>query len=77
MIHIESKQSRIEPDKLSRRYLTLSPSTLVRLMMGHVGIDEASAEEGFEASTSTAIEAARSLFVPRAIWRSPLDSATA
>lgn len=77
MIHIEPKHSRIEPDKLSRRYLTLNPSTLVRLMMGHIGIDEASAEEGFEASTATAIEAARVLFAPRAIWRSPLDSATA
>lgn len=77
MIHIESKRSRIEPDKLSRRYLTLSPPTLVRLMMGHVGIDEAAVEEGFEASTATAIEAARVLFPPRPIWRSPLDSATA
>ncbi len=77
MIHIEAKHSRIEPDKLSRRYLTLSPSTLVRLLMGHVGIDVAASEEGFEASTTTAIEAARVLFPPRAIWRSPLDSATA
>lgn len=77
MIHIEGKHTRIEPAKLSRRYLTLSQSTLVRLLMGHVGIDEAAEEEGFEASTTTAVEMARALFEPRSIWRSPLDTATA
>jgi GNAT superfamily N-acetyltransferase len=77
MIHIEPKHLRIEPDKLSRRYLSLSQSTLVRLLMGHVGIDQAAEEEGFDASTATAIEAARILFPPRSIWRSPLDSGTA
>ena len=34
-------------------------------------------EEGFDASTSTAIDAARILFPQTPIWRSPLDSATA
>ena len=41
LIHIEAKSSRVEPDKLSRRHLTLPPSTLVRLLMGHTSIDDA------------------------------------
>ena len=65
MIHADAKNSRIEPEKLSRRYLTLSPSALVRLLMGHTGIDAASEEEGFVASTATAIDAARILFPRR------------
>jgi predicted N-acetyltransferase YhbS len=77
LIHIDDKNPRVEPEKLSRRYLTLSPSLLVRLLMGHTGVDAASEEEGFTASTSTAIDAARILFPPEPIWRSPLDSATA
>ncbi|WP_406699771.1 GNAT family N-acetyltransferase [Singulisphaera sp. Ch08] len=77
LVHIEGKKSRVEPDKLSRRHLTLSPSTLVRLLMGHSGIDGAATEEGFESSTGTALDAARVLFPVRPIWRSPLDSATA
>jgi hypothetical protein len=77
LIHVDGKDSRVEPEKLSRRHLTLSPSGLVRLLLGHNGIDAASEEEGFVASTSTAIDAARILFLPEPIWRSPLDSATA
>jgi hypothetical protein len=77
LIHIEAKNSRVEPDKLSRRHLTLTPSSLVRLLMGHTGVDAASSEEGFVASTATALDAARILFPVQPIWRSPLDSATA
>jgi predicted N-acetyltransferase YhbS len=77
LIHIEAKNPRVEPDKLSRRHLTLTPSSLVRLLMGHTGIDAASSEEGFVASTATALDAARILFPVQPIWRSPLDSATA
>jgi predicted N-acetyltransferase YhbS len=77
LIHIDRKSSRVEPDKLSRRHLTLTPQALVRLLMGHTGINAASVEDGFIASTSTAIEMARILFPPDPIWRSPLDSATA
>ncbi len=77
LIHVDRKESRVEPEKLSRRHLTLSPSGLVRLLLGHTGIDAAAEEEGFVASTSTAIDAARILFPPQSIWRSPLDSATA
>jgi Sterol carrier protein domain len=77
LIHADAKNSRVEPDKLSRRHLTLSPSSLVRLLMGHIGVDAASEEDGFTASTSTALDAARILFPPGLIWRSPLDSATA
>lgn len=77
LLHITPKRSRVEPDKLSRRHLTLTPATLVRLLMGHTGIDGASTEEGFESSTGTALDAARILFPVRPIWRSPLDSATA
>ena len=47
LIHIEGKNSRVEPDKLSRRHLTLSPSTLVRLLMGHTGIDAAASRGRF------------------------------
>jgi GNAT superfamily N-acetyltransferase len=77
MVHIQGKHSRIERDKLSRRHLTLSPSTLVRLLMGHTDVDAAASEEGFAASTATALDAARILFPVQPIWRSPLDSATA
>jgi predicted N-acetyltransferase YhbS len=77
LIHIGGRHSHIEPDKLSRRHLTLSPSALVRLLMGHTGIAAAAEEEGFIASTSTAIDAAKVLFPTAPIWRSPLDSATA
>jgi predicted N-acetyltransferase YhbS len=77
LIHIDGKHSHVEPEKLSRRHLTLTPSALARLLMGHTGIDIASSEDGFIASTSTAIDAARILFPPEPIWRSPLDSATA
>jgi hypothetical protein len=77
LIHIDGKHSRVEPEKLSRRHLTLTQSALVRLLMGHTGITAASDEEGFVASTSTALDAARILFQPEPIWRSPLDSATA
>jgi predicted N-acetyltransferase YhbS len=77
LLHLEENRSRIEPDKLSRRHLTLTPAALVRLVMGHTGIDRAMAEDGFESSTHTALEAARILFPIRPIWRSPLDSATA
>jgi ribosomal protein S18 acetylase RimI-like enzyme len=77
LLHIAGKRSRIEPDKLSRRHLTLSSSSLVRLLMGHTGIDGAATEDGFETSTGTAVDAARILFPVRPIWRSPLDSATA
>jgi predicted N-acetyltransferase YhbS len=77
LIHAGPKNARIEPEKLSRRYLTLSPAALVRLLMGHTGVTAAAEEEGFIASTSTAIDAARILFPQAPIWRSPLDSATA
>jgi GNAT superfamily N-acetyltransferase len=79
LVHVESSagRSRIEPDKLSRRHLTLSPAAFLRLAMGHTGVDVAAAEDGFVSSTTTAIDAARFLFPPRPVWRSPLDSATA
>ncbi len=77
LLHVAPKHSHVEPDKLSRRHLTLSQATLIRLLMGHIGIDSAAGEEGFESSTGTAIDAARILFPVRPIWRSPLDSATA
>ncbi len=77
LLHVEKGNSRVEPDKLSRRHLTLTPSAMVRLAMGHTGIDRAMAEDGVEASTATAIDVARTLFPVRPIWRSPLDSATA
>jgi GNAT superfamily N-acetyltransferase len=74
----ESKsRSKVEPDKLGRRYLTLSRGAFARLVMGHSGIERAIAEDGVEASTATAIEAAKILFPVSPIWRSPLDSATA
>ena len=77
LVHADAKGSRVEPDKLSRRHLSLSPATFVRLAMGHVGVDEAANEDGFVASTATALDAARILFPVQPVWRSPLDSATA
>jgi GNAT superfamily N-acetyltransferase len=77
LIHADGKNSRVEPDRLSRRHLTLSRATFVRLAMGHVDVDVAAGEDGFTASTATALDAARILFPVQAIWRSPLDSATA
>ena len=79
MLHVEATagRSRVEPDKLSRRHLTLTPASFVRLAMGHTGVDGVSAEDGFGTSTATAIDAARVVFPARPIWRSPLDGATA
>jgi hypothetical protein len=77
MLHVEGEKSRFEPDKLSRRHLTLSPPALVRLLMGHTDVDRAVEEDGVESSTGTALDAARVLFPIRPIWRSPLDSGTA
>jgi hypothetical protein len=45
--------------------------------MGHTSVDDMVAEEGFVASTATALDVARVLFPARPIWRSPLDAATA
>ena len=79
LIHVEAtpETSRVELDKLSRRHLTLTQATFVRLVLGHTGIDRAATEDGFECSTATAIDAAKVLFPASPIWRSPLDSATA
>ncbi len=77
LLHVDGVGSRVEPDKLSRRHLTLSPAAFTRLVLGHTGIDRAVSEDGVEASTATAIDAARILFPMTPIWRSPLDSATA
>ena len=77
LIHIHGKHSRVEPDKLSRRHLSLKPPVLVRLLMGHTEVDSAALDESFVASTSTALEAARILFPAGPVWRSPLDGGTA
>ncbi len=77
MLHVDLKGSRVEPDKLSRRHLTLAPQSLVRLLMGHASVDSLAGEDGFAASTATAIDAARVLFPLQPVWRSPLDAATA
>jgi ribosomal protein S18 acetylase RimI-like enzyme len=77
LLHVEGDNSRFEPDKLSRRHLTLSSPALVRLLMGHTDIDRAVEEDGVESSTGTALDAARVLFPIQPIWRSPLDAGTA
>ena len=77
LLHVEGEKSRVEPDKLSRRHLTLTAPALVRLLMGQTGIDLAVQEDGIESSTGTALETARILFPKRPVWRSPLDVATA
>ena len=77
LLHVEGDDSRVESDKLSRRHLTLTPPAFVRLVMGHSGVDRTLAQEGAEASTATALDAARILFPTAPIWRSPLDAATA
>src|SRR4029077_19102685 len=42
LIHVDGANSRVEPEKLSRRHLTLSSSGLVRLLLGHTGVEAAS-----------------------------------
>ena len=74
LLHIEGEKSRVEPEKLSRRHLSLSPAAFVRLAMGHTGIEKALSEDGAETSTATAVDAAKILFPARSIWRSPLDA---
>ena len=77
LLHVEVGKSRVEPDKLSRRHLTLSAPALVRLLMGQTDIDQAVDEDGVESSTGTALDTARILFLKRPVWRSPLDALTA
>lgn len=77
LLKIDKKESRVEPDRLGRRHLTMTEAAATRLLMGHTGIDAAISDDGVETSTGTAIELARVLFPARPIWRSPLDSATA
>jgi predicted N-acetyltransferase YhbS len=77
LLHVDRKGAKVDHDRLSRRYLTLSPGAFTRLVMGHSGIDRAIAEDGVEISATTAIDAARTLFPITPIWRSPLDSGTA
>jgi hypothetical protein len=78
LIHIaKGRGSSVEPDRLSRRYLTLTPGTFVRLALGHTEVDRAIDSEDAVASSSTAVDAARVLFPPSELWRSPLDSITA
>jgi predicted N-acetyltransferase YhbS len=77
LLHIEARSTRLEPDKLSRRYVSLDPGAFVRLALGHCGIDRALSDGQAEVSASTAIDTARVLFPSRPIWRSPLDSSTA
>ena len=50
MLHVEAtvSKSRVEPDKLSRRHLTLTPASFVRLAMGHSGVDGVTHDDGFE-----------------------------
>jgi predicted N-acetyltransferase YhbS len=78
LIHIAAgKSSRIESGKLGRRHLTLSGGSFVRLLLGHSSIDHLISEDRVVASSATAIEAARLLFPPRILWRSPLDCVAA
>jgi hypothetical protein len=76
LIRFDKKTAKLEEDRLSRRYLTLSSSAFTRLVLGHTGIDRAIAEDGAVVSATTAIDSARILLPIQPIWRSPLDSAT-
>jgi GNAT superfamily N-acetyltransferase len=77
LIHVDSRSNRIEPDKLGRRYLIASPAAFIRLVMGHIGIEQALREDDLETSTATAVESAKVLFPAQPIWRGPLDVASA
>jgi hypothetical protein len=79
LLHVEGAKTRskVEPDRLGRRHLTLSAGAFVRLVMGHDDPDALLNEDGSTASTATALDSARILFPRRPIWRSPLDSASA
>jgi hypothetical protein len=56
LIHVDGANSRVEPEAQPG---ALSPSGLVRLLLGHTGV-EAAPSRGLYASTSTAIDAAES-----------------
>ena len=71
------EHSRVEPDKLSRRHLTLSPPTLVRLADGPHQRRCRGQRGRLRRLDRTALDAARILFPVQPIWRSPLDAATA
>ena len=58
-------------------YVPEADAPVPGLVLGHSGVMAVAEEDGFSASTSTAIDAARILFPPGPIWRSPLDGATA
>src|SRR5690606_26222229 len=70
LLHVDANRSRIEPEELSRRHLTLSRAAFVGLAMGHTGSGRAIAEDGVESSAGTAGDAARILFPIRPLWRS-------
>jgi GNAT superfamily N-acetyltransferase len=77
LVRVDRRGAKIEPDKLSRRYLSLSPGAFARLALGHSGIECAMEDDDVAASTGTAVESAAVLFPISPLWRSPLDSATA
>ena len=80
LLHIEPTQSRtvLDPDRLGRRHVTLTPDAFVRLVLGHTDPDSLLNEDpGMQASTATALDSARILFPRQPIWRSPLDAASA
>lgn len=79
LLHVEpaKTRSKVEPDRLGRRHLSLSPGAFVRLVMGHDTPDALLEDPDAVASTATALDSARILFPRRPIWRSPLDSASA
>jgi GNAT superfamily N-acetyltransferase len=78
LVHlINARTSRVEPERLGRRHLSLTPAAFARLVLGHTGLDVAMAVDGVTASTTTAVDLARVLFPRFPLWRSPLDSVTA
>ena len=79
LLHVEAAKTRctLDPDRLGRRHITLSPAAFVRLALGHDDPDVLVDGEGAHASTATALDSARILFPKRPIWRSPLDCASA
>lgn len=78
LLHVaQSRSTKLEPDRVGRRHLTLSAPALTRLMLGHHEVDTAIELGEVEASTSTAVEAAKILFPVVDLWRSPLDTITA
>jgi GNAT superfamily N-acetyltransferase len=72
-IVLTRRSVKVEEDRLGRSYLQCNDAELTRLLLGHLDLSVAVAEERMQASTAVAMEIGAILFPPLPIWRPPLD----